>query len=121
MKRKRKLSLRGLLKKADLVFSKWVRAREPKCVLCGSTTNLQAGHLIKRGKRAVRFDPLNVHTLCSGCNYRDNFDHDQYVRWFLINYGSKQYIKLISDGDKIKKFTRIELEEIIYKYSSGSI
>ncbi len=116
-KKVRKISLRGLLRKADLVFSKWIRAREPKCVLCGSDKNLQAGHLIKRGKRVVRFDIVNVHTLCSGCNYKDNFEHDLYVSWFLKEYGEKTYQALIERSKELKKFSREELEKIIKKFT----
>lgn len=107
-----------LIKKADLVFSKWIRNRDKQCVLhsekCSSV--LQCGHLIRRGKRAVRFSEVNCNALCSFCNYKDNFEHDHYVMWFIKKHGADKYEELLEKSKVIYKFTRDELNEIIDKY-----
>ena len=63
--------------RADRLFSVWVRKRDGGCTYvlekhidgrdgpCGVTTALQAAHVIGRRNKAVRFDPENVHALCS--------------------------------------------------------
>lgn len=116
LKRKKKVPLNKLVKKLDAVFSVWVRNRDKKCVLCGTTNQLCNGHLLKRGKHATRFDEKNCNCLCMSCNYRDEFDHDLYVSWFLEKYGEREYLDLVKKGHTIKKWSRDELEEMLIKY-----
>lgn len=66
------LCVQHLEARADRLFSLWVRARDGRCTYpvypeqpCGMTTALQAAHYIGRRNKAVRFDPDNVHALCS--------------------------------------------------------
>lgn len=116
-KRVRLPPLRALITKADRYFSLFIRHRDKKCVLCGATDNLTNGHLIKRGKKRVRWDELNCHCLCSRCNYRDNFDHDIYVSWFITQYGALPYQDLVEKSRGTYKPKRDELNEIIRHYS----
>lgn len=105
-----------LLKEADRVFSLFIRNRDKRCVCCGSTYNLQNGHLIKRGKKAVRFDEKNCNCQCRSCNYKHNQYPEYYTRWFIFKYGKNEYDKLIERSIPLKQFTVSELEEIIRKY-----
>ena len=115
-KRVKKPSLPKLMKKADKIFSEWIRNRDQHCVLCGTTYQLCNGHLVKRGKHSTRFDEKNCNCLCKRCNFRDEFDHDIYVSWFLKKYGEEEYQDLVKRGHTIKKFNRYELEELIERY-----
>lgn len=65
------------LDKADIIFSKYIRKRDKRCMRCGSMvqfndkgdpTSHQASHYYGRGKESTRFDPENVDTLCHACH-----------------------------------------------------
>ena len=110
-------SIRSLKLKADKLFGAYIRNRDGnKCVLCGSTRNPNCGHLIKRGKLATRWDEINCSCLCSGCNYKDNFEHDHYVLYFLREYGQPMYEDLLERSKRVVKLNRQMLNEIITKY-----
>ena len=109
----RKLSSIGKLRrKADIVFSKWIRSRDKKCFTCGATTNLQNGHFISRGKNNTRFDEENCHTQCVRCNVFLNGNYPIYA----MKLGEKMVKELVRRGRILKQFKRAELEEIITKY-----
>lgn len=56
------------LKKADVLFSKFVRLRDGKCLRCGRQDGLQCHHLLTRTYRKVRFDSRNGVSVCFGCH-----------------------------------------------------
>jgi len=115
--KKRLPTIRSLIGKADKVFASYIRNRDGnKCVLCGSTKSPTCGHLIKRGKKATRWDEVNCNCLCSGCNYKDNFEHDIYVIWFLREYGQTMYEDLLDRSKVLFKPTREYLLGVIEKY-----
>jgi len=119
--KKKKLATFGsLLKEADRVFSIWIRTRDNyQCVICGSKERPQNGHLIKRGKRAVRFDEKNCACQCASHNYSHNNYPEPYTNWFLNKYGAKEYGSLVErahNNGKPYKFTREELNQIIERY-----
>lgn len=120
--KKRLPSIKSLKTKADATFSIWIRARDKNtCVICHSRENIQCGHLIKRGKMATRYNELNCHALCSSCNYKDNFEPQHYLSWFLLEHGKDWYIYLVNFSKVIKQMKRIDFEEIIKKYGSTNL
>lgn len=118
-KKSKLVSLPRLIKKADIVFSLWIRARDKKCVTKNPycSDNLQCSHLIRRGKKAVRFSEINCHAQCAHCNYLHNYEPHHYTNWFIREYGQLPYEDLCDKANTTKKFTREELEEIIRKYA----
>lgn len=70
MTRKKPNKLKQLDKKADALWSKCVRARDKRCVLCGSDSALQAHHwiLTRNQSSKYKFDLRNGVTLCYGCH-----------------------------------------------------
>jgi hypothetical protein len=118
--KKRLPSISSLKKKADLIFSNFIRARDNwTCVLCGRKEIVQCGHLIKRGKMATRYDEVNCHCLCSICNFKDQYEPQHYTRWFVKNYGALMYEDLVDRSKGIKQMKRIDYEGIIKKYGSN--
>lgn len=118
-KRKKLPTVRSLVKKADLVFSLWVRKRDGfKCVLASEKCKgpIQCGHLIKRGKKAVRWDEVNCNALCSYHNYLDNMEPQHYLSWWLRNYGATLYQDLVDRSRRLFKPSREFLLSIIEKY-----
>ena len=51
--------------KADIEFSKWIRARDGRCLRCGTTAQLTNSHFWSRNKSALRYEPDNCITLCA--------------------------------------------------------
>ena len=106
-----------LTKKLDKVFSQFIRLEGAdnswvSCVTCGSKhywKEIHAGHFITRGCRTTRWDEMNVHPQCCGCNtYRfgeqakmllyieSNFGRSEVDRIMQLekDYKSGNYIKL---------------------------
>ena len=59
---------RSLIKKADLIFSKYIRQRDGRCQKCGTDQNLQCAHIISRGYKQIRHNLFNAIALCRGCH-----------------------------------------------------
>lgn len=69
-KKKKKPTLRKLIKIADDLASKIVRKRDGRCLMCGKTENLQAHHWIITKARSTkhRWDLKNLVSLCYYCH-----------------------------------------------------
>lgn len=119
VKRKRVTPLPKLVKRLDLIFSLWIRKRDGGCVLASPKCKgaLQNSHLIRRGKRNVRFDEENCNCNCAYHNFLHNSYPEYYTAWFIHVYGEQEYKDLIERSQIIKKYTREELLEMIEKYS----
>lgn len=113
---KAKTTRKKLIKRLDDTFSKWIRARDGKCVTCGSRENLQCGHLFTRQSYSTRWNPLNAAATCASCNYYHEFNPHTYTNWFIDKYGLKKYKELNREFHKVKKWTDKELEDLITKY-----
>ena len=57
--------------RADRAWKRWVH-QTGKCEICGSTENLNAHHLISRGRIHLRHNPFNGICLCVGCHVYNN-------------------------------------------------
>lgn len=72
--------------KADTVFSKWVRARDGRCLRCATTEGLTCSHFWLRKHSSTRFDPDNCIALCGTCHadweHRKNNEYKAFmIRW----------------------------------------
>ncbi len=56
-------------KKADKIFSIWIRQRDKKCFFCLNPAS-QNSHFWGRGISATRYDPKNCDGICGGCHMR---------------------------------------------------
>jgi hypothetical protein len=109
---------KALKKKAWGVFAKWIRERDGRCVTCGSTDNLQAGHYCHK-----RFDfcEKNINTQCLTCNWRRKGNMRYYTVYMIKLYGLPFVEELLQ-----KEKTPIKLESaefylgIIDKYQTTS-
>lgn len=83
--------------KFDSLFSQYIRARDKNtCLLCGSKTRLSNSHLVTRQVTILRWDELNCHTHCWGCNKRHTYHPEIYTAWFLRTYGVEAYLSLVN-------------------------
>ena len=84
-KGKRKKSRTAILhKKAWDIFSLWIRNRDKKCITCGSTKALQAGHF---WHACLDFDEININAQCRGCNHFRHGNLAKYSTYLIEKYG----------------------------------
>jgi hypothetical protein len=117
LNRVRKTPVGKLKKIADSLMSKWIIARDKKCITCGTTTGLTNSHLITRGKNSVRWDSVNCNCQCFSCNLRHEYYPEYYTKWFIKNYGQLMYEDLVDRSQVLVKVNRAHLERVIELYS----
>ena len=119
LRKRSKRPIARLKAEADRVFSIWIRKRDDNvCYTCGNRFEmLQAGHFISRTRSATRFDEMNVHAQCVGCNVWKRGNVGLYSLRLIRDYGQKKFRELLETGEKIHQFTEKELEAIIEKYT----
>ena len=79
---------------ADRLFSRYIRARDRHCVVCGEPTNLQCAHLISRRYLAVRWDPGNAVALCVADHKRFTEDPLGWDAWCEERLGAEAWSRL---------------------------
>lgn len=106
------------------VFSKFIRTRDGwECVMKrwpGHTCSglyLQAGHVIPRGKRAIKYDERQVFAQCSGSNKNHVHWPQEYTAWFIETHGANLYLELKNLARKEAKAPSIkECQRLIALY-----
>ena len=115
MKPKKLKSISRLKREADAVFSKWIRARDGRCVTCSSTEYLQNGHYVPRNWIALRYDERNCNAQCMRCNVFMKGAMDLYALYLVSEYGPN-ILKELNALKRPHQFKRKDYEEIIQKY-----
>lgn len=116
-----------LLKKADIVFSRYIRDLYSdeqgfcSCITCGAympSTEIQNGHYIKRRHMAARFSVMNCHCQCQQCN-NDEAHTDYIYREKMIELYGLEAVEGLERLKNIEvKYSESDLKEIIKKYKS---
>jgi len=119
-----KKTISQLTKKADELFSKFIRLRDSEdgekgyCRTCGyygEVKYMNAGHFQSRSHKGIRWDERNVHLQCGTCNNFRNGEQVKMARYIDEKYGEGTALEL--EGLRhLPAPTRAELEEIIEKY-----
>ena len=116
----------SLIKKLDKLFSRYVRQKYAneggwvECVTCRAWMpweQSQAGHFVKRGHHAVRWDEQNVHPQCPRCNLYLNGAQDEYAAYILNEYGPETLKRLLDAKRVSKRWTVGELREMVDRFS----
>lgn len=130
-KKRKQAPVPRLKKMAWDIFSKYIRLRDAikttgtsssvKCITCDDirlVVEVDAGHLFSRTNTAILFDEHNVHAQCKKCNMPPN-NGEQYLysQKVIAMYGIDEFNRLVSLRHKIRRFTRIELEDFIAEYT----
>lgn len=118
-KRKTK-SLPKLLQDAQKAFNSWVRLRDSgeKCISCNNPGN-QAGHYFPvKGFSSLRFHEWNVNIQCAACNCYQHGNQAMYRIGLVKKIGEDKVKELeeLAIGNRVYKWSREELNEIILKY-----
>lgn len=113
--------LSKVMKETQQVFNKYIRTRDEGmvCISCGSDKANQAGHWISvKQSSALRYHEWNVNLQCAGCNLYLHGNQVMYRVGLVQKIGEKAVAELESMyiNQRIKKWTREELENIINKY-----
>lgn len=94
-----------LVKKLDIVFSKYIRQRDMKdgfgkCCSCGKLITVgDAGHFVNRKWLPTRWREDNVHLQCLACNRFDEGNSAGYSLFMIRKYGEKhvEYLSLLKN------------------------
>lgn len=120
-----KPTLPKLKAKCQLVFNEYIRKRDKgkPCISCGKVRELQAGHFYSvKMYDGLRFDELNCHGECVGCNGFDDMHLLSYAENLKERIGESAFnvLKLRAWNYKANgyKWTRSELEELIEKFKN---
>lgn len=106
-----------LITKLDEVFSKFIRARDKRCLYCGKgpeQAQLQCSHVYSRKNLSVRWDEKNAKALCSYHHRR--FWHEQpkeALEWLTGLWGEEHMAELKLKANAIKQWTVPELKALL--------
>jgi hypothetical protein len=82
-------------KELDVLFSKYIRARDPICVKCLRGQPTQCAHIFGRGKISTRWDENNALGLCFYCHlYWAHREPVEFTLWVQERMGAKQFAAL---------------------------
>lgn len=115
------IRISDLKKEAQKQFNKYIRLRDKglPCISCGTmqATAWHAGHYWAQGMNgALRYEPLNVHLQCAGCNVWKHGNLLNY-RFGLINKIGEDLVDWLDENHgEVKKWNRQELESMISEY-----
>jgi len=104
----------------DNIFSLYIRKRDKNiCFTCGATlltAIMQCGHLITRGRRAIRWDERGSVCQCSTCNLMHEHYPEIFTAKWISKYGEGAYQDLVLASWDDKKFSLQILEDMISHY-----
>lgn len=121
----KKQGVAQLKKKADKVFSLYIRHRDStdgyaKCFTCGvlkPIAQMQNGHFVSRRVNTLRYDELNCNAQCYSCNVMNHGDLYNYAKKLDEWYGDGTADGLHALRHSTHKFTIDELQKIIETYT----
>jgi hypothetical protein len=111
-----------LIKELDILFSQFIRLSNSidgfcTCVTCGRVyewKKIQAGHFISRQHYSVRWDERNVKPQCYGCNVMQQGRQYEFSKYLGQELSEELYLL----SKQIRKFSEIELQEMIEYYKN---
>ena len=121
----RKETISSLKKKADAIFSKFIRLRdadwkgEARCFTCAIKKRWQemdCGHYEDRGHNSTRYCERNCQIQCKPCNIWRAGRKTIFAVELRKKYGKGILEELRKQAEQTKQFTKDELEEIIERY-----
>lgn len=121
----KKVKRSTLIKKLDAVFSIYIRRKDAvndiaQCVTCGKKdhwSKLQNGHWASRRHYSTRWDEKNCHVQCMSCNVFKAGEIYLYTKYLCSQYGDNFPEELYSQSQQIRKFTDVELQDMIAHYT----
>ncbi len=90
-----------------------------ECVTCGKQEHwkeLDGGHFVPRAHKKHKLREENIHPQCKHCNKYLNGNMDSYSLFMIDTYGMDAMRELIQSKHQAKKFTEVELLDLIGEY-----
>lgn len=116
-------TIKQLINDARIYFQKWIRKRDEHlpCISCGSFESKfwDGGHYLKAELyTGLIFNEFNCNKQCRKCNRYLGGNESGYRVGLVQKYGAIKVEELesIKDKNRVKRFSRFELEEIKKKY-----
>lgn len=100
-----------LIKKLDASLSKLIRENK-KCYTCGKVA-AHAGHFVRRGQMATRFDLHNIRPQCVRCNTFLYGNAPEYAFRLRKELGDKVFEELIKKSRQTKQWSVKDLETLL--------
>jgi hypothetical protein len=75
----------------DRTMAEYIRLRDYRCVQCGSTQNLNCGHVFSRIMNSTRFLEENANCQCATCNKHHEYNAKPYYDWYVSKFGQQQF------------------------------
>lgn len=121
----KKPTRKSLIAKLDAVFSTYIRRRYAvneiaECYTCGKKEHWKkqhAGHFASRRHYSTRWNEYNVQVQCPGCNIWQQGMQFQFGKNLCLQYGDNFADDLMIESKQIRKFTDVELQELIEHYT----
>lgn len=128
--KKKQKTIARLVDDAAVLLQKLVRMKAAiagasgmcQCATCGAMDhwkNLQGGHFLERGRTATKLIEENCHPQCQGCNcfrMKTATGVLAYYEYMVSMYGELFVTELIRQSKQTKKYTRHEVEGIIFDF-----
>lgn len=114
-------STRWLESQLDEVTRRILHLTEKSCFTCGSTKELQVGHLFERRHRHTRWDTDekgNCHLQCCKCNAKHEEKPEKYQTMFTIRFGERAFADLAERAHSKQKLTYSDLTELLEEKKS---
>jgi len=110
------MSQRYLEDELDAITREILHLAERSCFTCGSTKELQVGHLFERRHRHTRWDTSekgNCHLQCARCNCAHEADRSKYENMFTIRFGERAFAEVADRAHSKLKLTYSDLLELL--------
>ena len=118
----RKITLKGIKKKADLVFSHYIRRLRADssgrtiCVTCGDIKpwkEHQCGHYYPRNRLGTRFHEDNCNPQCPRCNIWEKGNYTAYAAYMYKKYGTQKMEQMEALSRKMIKLSIADYQSMI--------
>lgn len=121
----KKVTRTSLIKKLDTIFSIYIRRRYAvndiaECYTCGKKEHWKkqhAGHFASRRHYSTRWNEYNVQVQCPSCNIWQQGMQFEFGKRLCLQYGDNFADELMNESKKIRKFTDVELQDMIEHYT----
>lgn len=116
-KRKLKTPTQKMEIEADRIVRQIVLLRDNGLCFCpppkdGHNKIMQAGHLVTRACKSVRWDLWNVSVQCSSCNMLHEYKPERYTREFISRFGKDAYMSLVERSAIVRKIPEWEMKQL---------
>lgn len=113
----KKPTRKTLIRRLDKLVGDIVKARDKKCVQCGSTLNITCGHVFSRANYSTRWDLRNCYAQCLKENMRHEFDPYPFLEYARKKLGEKEYHNLHRLHSTPSHFKNHHLQEMLNELS----